>query len=139
MSEPDSGNLLDAVFSIERYMPHGYCLLWQPELVWMHVISDMVIALAYLAIPSTIAFLLVKRKQTVPFRWVFVMFALFIVLCGISHLVGIIVLWHPFYYFQGIVKVFTAMVSIATAVLLFPLMPRFLDIFAEYKADKKRK
>lgn len=139
MSESTSSDFLDAVFEIDRYMPHGYCLLWQPELVWMHVISDLVIALAYFAIPGAIVFLLIKRKQTVPFRWVFVMFALFIVLCGMSHLIGIIVLWHPVYYFQGVIKVLTAMVSLATAVLLFPLIPRFLDIFAGYKGEGQKR
>ena len=26
------------------YSPHGICLLWDPELIWLHVISDAVIA-----------------------------------------------------------------------------------------------
>ncbi len=129
-------NIIEIIFDVERYMPHGYCLLWQPELVWMHVISDMVITIAYFAIPLTIVFLLIKRKQSVPFRWVFVMFALFILLCGTSHLVSIITLWHPFYYFEGIIKVATAMVSIATAILLFPLIPRLLDIFNDLNKKK---
>lgn len=133
-------SFFETIFNIDRYMPHGYCLLWQPELVWMHVISDVVITLAYFAIPATIVFLLIKRKQTVPFRWVFVMFASFIVLCGVTHLVSVFVLWHPFYYFQGVIKAFTAMVSIATAVFLFPLIPYLLDMFAELKhADTKDK
>lgn len=139
MAESPSSNFLDTVLDVDRYMPHGYCLLWQPELVWMHVISDIVIALAYFAIPSAIVFLLIKRKQAVPFRWVFVMFALFIVLCGMSHLIGIIVLWYPFYYFQGVIKVLTAMVSLATAILLFPLIPRFLDIFASYNGRNEQR
>lgn len=132
-------NFLDVIFNIERYMPHGYCLLWQPELVWMHVISDVVITLAYFAIPGAIIFLLIKRKQSIPFRWVFVMFALFIVLCGVTHLISVFVLWHPFYYFQGIMKTLTAMVSIATAVLMLPLLPRLLDIFKELEDESKNK
>lgn len=129
---------LDVVFDVNNYMPHGYCLLWRPELIWIHVVSDLVITLAYFAIPATIGYLLYKRKQTVPFRWVFIMFALFIVFCGISHLVSIIVLWHPFYYFAGIVKALTAMVSLATAVMIFPLIPRLLDIFADIKEANER-
>ncbi len=28
------------------FSPHGICLLWEPELIWLHVISDALIALA---------------------------------------------------------------------------------------------
>lgn len=128
-----------SIFNISNYMPHGYCLLWQPELVWMHVISDLVIALAYFAIPGSIVFLLIKRKQSIPFRWVFVMFASFILLCGASHLVAIIVLWHPVYYFQGVLKLLTAIVSIATAALVMPLIPRLLDIFQQLEQKSSNK
>ncbi len=124
---------LDTIFDISRYMPHGYCLLWQPELVGMHIISDMIITIAYFSIPCTILFLLYKHKKTLPFRWTFIMFALFIVLCGVTHLISVIVLWHPFYYLQGIVKAMTAMVSIATAVLVFPLIPVLMDMFSDHK------
>ena len=126
---------LSTIFNIDRYMPHGYCLLWQPELVWMHVVSDIVITLAYFSIPSGIAFLLYKRKQAIPFRWAFIMFALFIVLCGVTHLTSVFVLWYPFYYFQGILKTLTAMVSLATAVLMLPLIPRLLDIFNDFERE----
>lgn len=129
-------DFVNTVFDINRYMPHGYCLLWQTELLMMHIISDVVITIAYFSIPCTIAFLLIKRKQTVPFRWAFVMFALFIVLCGVTHAISVIVLWHPFYYFQGILKTMTALVSLATAILMFPLIPRLLDIFADFNKDE---
>jgi hypothetical protein len=126
-------NILNVIFDSERYMPHGFCYLWQPELVWMHVLSDLVIALAYFSIPVTIFVLLYKRNQAIPFRWVFVMFALFILLCGLSHLLSIIVLWTPYYYLQGVIKSITAMVSLAAAVLLFPLIPQLINIFSDMK------
>ncbi|MEZ5692002.1 MAG: hypothetical protein R3D71_10125 [Rickettsiales bacterium] len=88
---------MERLFDISRYMPHGYCLLWQPELVWMHVVADVAIALAYFIIPLTIMYLLIKRKQNIPFSWAFVMFALFIVSCGVTHLLSVVVLWHPIY------------------------------------------
>lgn len=130
-------SIVDTVFDITRYMPHGYCLLWQPELVWMHILSDVVITVAYFSIPGAIAFLLYKRKQAVPFRWVFLSFSLFIVFCGITHLVSIIVLWYPTYYLQGIIKTATAIISIATAVLLFPLLPLLLEIFAGLNEEEE--
>lgn len=131
-------NFVDTWFDTSRYMPHGYCLLWQPELVWMHVLSDIVIALAYFSIPLTIVVLLYKRKQTLPLRWVYVMFAAFILLCGATHLLRLITLWHPIYYFEGMVKVLTGAVSMATALLLIPLLPQLLDLFKD-ESDSKSK
>src|SRR5579862_852714 len=39
--------VLKAFFSSDDFMPHGYCDLWKSSLVWLHVISDALIALAY--------------------------------------------------------------------------------------------
>lgn len=123
--------MLENIFNTERYMPHGYCFAWQQELVWMHVVSDIAIALAYYSIPAFLFYLVARRQQSLPFKWVFVMFGLFILLCGTSHLVELITLWHPYYYFEGIIKVLTAAVSVATAILIVPLIPKLLEIFSE--------
>jgi hypothetical protein len=45
------------------YAPHGYCLLWQPELIWTHVVADSLIALAYFSIPVALITLVRKRKD----------------------------------------------------------------------------
>ncbi len=123
---------ISQLFDIERYMPHGYCFLWMPQILWMQVIGDITITIAYYFIPSTILYLAIKRKKTIPFRWVFFFFAAFIFLCGTTHLIELIAIWYPIYYFQGVIKIITAVVSIVTAVLLFPLIPRLLDIFAAF-------
>lgn len=127
--------MLDFILKTDRYMPHGYCFAWQQELVWMHVISDLAIAVAYYSIPVFLLYIVMKRKQMLPFKWVFLMFALFILLCGTTHLIGLITLWYPYYYLEGIIKVLTAAVSIATAVLIIPIIPRILAIFDESEPD----
>tara|TARA_Y100000590_G_C14903565_1_gene707316 strand:- start:46 stop:435 length:390 start_codon:yes stop_codon:yes gene_type:complete len=115
---------LQNFFDSTTFMPHGYCYLWQPDLIWLHVISDLGIGLAYLLISFSILYILHKNRiKTVPFRWVFYMFATFIIFCGITHLSSILVLWWPMYYMQGILKVMTAAVSIATAVMMLPIIP----------------
>jgi Na+/phosphate symporter len=116
------------------FMPHGYCFLWQPDILWMHVVSDAVIITAYYSIPFTLLYLL-RKKKTTSYRWVLAMFSAFIFLCGTSHLVSAISIWKPLYYLEGLVKVLTACASIATAVMLFPFVPRFLDAFN--KLDEK--
>jgi hypothetical protein len=120
--------VLEIVFS-DRFIPHGFCFMWRPELIWMHVLADLTIALAYFSIPITIVVLVAKRKRSIPYIWVFHMFAAFIFLCSLTHILELIGIWHPVYYLEGIVKVFTAAVSLATALLIFPLVPILLDRF----------
>jgi len=106
-------------------MPHGMCFQWRPEILWLHVISDLIVAIAYFSIPLVLCVLLYKRRQ-IPFKWLVILFASFILLCGATHLVSIVVLWNPLYQLQGLMKLATAAVSIATAVVLFPLLPKLL-------------
>src|SRR6476620_7681375 len=106
---------------------HGFCLLWQPALVWLHVFSDAVIGLSYYAIPLALAYFVWKRKDIV-FGWIFWMFAAFILACGTTHFIEVWTLWYPDYWIQGLVKLATAAVSLSTAVLLWPLIPRLLEL-----------
>lgn len=121
-----------------EFMPHGFCFLWRPELVWLHAIADLVIALAYFAIPLTIFIIMQKKKRDIPFVWVFGMFATFIFFCGLTHIIGLISIWRPIYYIEGLVKVFTAAVSLATAIIMFPLIPVIIARFEELERLDKR-
>lgn len=107
--------------------PHGYCLLWQPQLIALHVVSDAVIGLSYFSIPVALGWLLVKRRQ-LEFNWIVWLFAAFILACGTTHFLSILVLWVPAYGLEGLVKGFTAIVSLATAILMWPLVPRLLAL-----------
>jgi signal transduction histidine kinase/ActR/RegA family two-component response regulator len=107
--------------------PHGLCLLWRPELISLHVISDSLIALAYFSIPIALA-TFVSRRPDVEFGWVFWAFAIFIMACGTTHVFGIWTLWYPDYVMEGAVKGFTALASVATAIGLWPLLPKALAL-----------
>lgn len=111
----------------ESFMPHGMCFLWRPDLLALHVVSDAIIGLAYFSIPVAIFYFGVKRRDF-SYRWVLWLFAAFIVACGGTHFFGIWTLWHPDYYAEGALKVVTALVSAATAVYLWPLIPRLLAV-----------
>ena len=103
-------------------MPHGYCLLWDPGLLWLHAGSDGVIALAYFMIPvSLIRF--VQRRRDVPFNFVFFSFGAFILLCGTTHVLSIYNVWVPNWWLSGIVKALTAVASVVTAIVLVKLLP----------------
>lgn len=118
---------LNRLFSNEGFMPHGHCYLWTPELLWLNVISDSVIALAYLSIPVTLIYLVAKRED-LPFNWIFAAFGVFILACGASHVLEIWTIWNPAYWLAGFIKALTAVASIVTAVLLVKLIPAALRI-----------
>jgi len=104
-------------------MPHGYCLLWNPQLLWLHAASDSITALAYFAIPvSLLQF--ARRRPDVPFNVVFVCFGAFILLCGTTHVLGVYNIWVPNWWLSGAVKAATAVASVCTAVLLVKLLPQ---------------
>jgi signal transduction histidine kinase len=109
------------------FMPHGMCYFWRPNLLWLHAISDGLIALAYFVIPVLLV-QLVRRRKNFSFHWMFWMFAAFILLCGSTHALNIVTIWQPIYRFDGFVKLLTGIASISTALALFRLMPRILTI-----------
>jgi CheY-like chemotaxis protein len=118
---------LQRLFDSSTLSPHGICLKWEPGLIWLHVISDALIAAAYFSIPVALAIFVSKRRD-VAFGWVFWAFALFILFCGFTHVLSIVTLWVPIYGIEGIVKLLTAVASIVTAAMLWPLLPKLLAV-----------
>ena len=106
----------------QNYIPHGVCLLWQPGLLWLHVLSDAVIALSYYTIPFALIWFVTKRRD-LAFRGIFVLTGAFILACGTTHVMGIVTLWYPDYWLDGTIKLFTALVSIGTAFAMWQVMP----------------
>jgi len=102
------------------------CLLWRPELIWTSVIADAVIGVAYYSIPFVLAYIAYRRPDF-GFGWVLWCFVAFILACGTTHFMSIWTLWVPDYGLESFVKVVTAVASVATAIILWPLLPRVLQ------------
>ena len=117
------------------FMPHGMCFLWRPDVLTLHVVSDALIALAYFSIPLMIVRLL-QRRPDLPFQAAFVMFSLFIVSCGLTHVMAIVVIWIPLYWIDGGIKAFTAASSVATAIMLVPMLPRAFTLRSPAELEK---
>ena len=118
---------LERLLDSSMLSPHGICLLWEPELIWLHVVSDTCIAAAYFSIPFALAILVTKRRD-LKFGWVYWAFAIFIMACGLTHVLSIYTLWVPIYGIEGMVKAATAVASVFTAAALWPLLPKILTI-----------
>lgn len=118
------------------FMPHGYCLLWRPDLLWTLIISDALIAIAYFSIPLALIHF-VRGQKNLRYNGVFLMFSLFILACGTTHIIEILNIWTPMYWLSAYVKAFTALASVATAVSLWPLLPRISAFIDEHAAARE--
>lgn len=118
------------LFGAASFIPHGYCLLWRPDLVAMHAFGDAFTALAYFLIPAAILYFLRQRRQDLQREHfgIAALFASFIIACAITHVANLLTLWWPFYGLQGLLKVVTAIISLATAGLIWHLMPGLLAL-----------
>jgi PAS domain S-box-containing protein len=130
--------LLKSGSAVRGMMPHGYCLRWQPGLLFMHVGSDLAIGLSYFTISALLLVLVRKHRQQIPFGWVFVAFGAFIVACGVGHLVDIWTLWRADYWLSGGVKVTTAIASLVTAALLPRTLPRVSEMIHATRVSEER-
>ncbi|MBQ0795135.1 ATP-binding protein [Zhongshania sp.] len=107
--------------------PHGHCYLWNEDLVLLHVFSDVLITLSYFTIPIALVYL-VRNRDDLKFNFIFVMFAVFIFACGATHLINIFNVWYGAYWLSGIVKLITAIASVGTAIIVWPLIPKALAL-----------
>ncbi len=107
--------------------PHGFCLIWNPALIALQAGSDAVIALAYYSIPLAMLWF-VHRRRDLTFGWLLYLFAAFILACGTTHWLAILTLWVPLYWIEGSVKAITAALSLTTAIILWPLLPKALTL-----------
>lgn len=126
--------LLTNAFSAS-YLPHGFCFAWNPRLVWLHVVSDATIWLSYTAIAATLGLFVAKARKLIRFQGIFLLFGTFIIACGFTHLLDVVVLWRPFYWAQGDMKLLTAVVSLITAVALPFCIPAITALLARATAS----
>jgi hypothetical protein len=120
-------SFLAGLFSQQNFIPHGFCLAWDPGLLGLHVISDAVIAIAYYTIPFALLYF-ISRRRDLAFRGLFALSGAFILACGTTHIMSAVTLWYPAYWLDGIIKLFTAAVSIFTAAAIWWAMPKALAL-----------
>lgn len=121
-----------------NFLPHAYCYLKNPGLVWTHVAADSIIAISYLAISITLGHLGYKGRRDIPYHWMFLAFGLFILGCGGTHLVEAVTVWVPVYVLSAAVKLFTAIASLTTAAVLPFTVPNVFDLIRQAKATEQR-
>src|SRR5438128_1172541 len=119
------------------FLPHLYCYLRTPWLVWTHVAADSLIGLSYVAISGTLGYLVYRARKDIPFHWMFLAFGLFIIACGATHFVEVVTIWIPAYVFSAVIKGFTAIVSVMTAIALPSTAKRILAMVRTAKTSEQ--
>lgn len=130
-----------------RYLPHRYCYLAQPWLVWTNVVTDSIIFISYAWIFASLWWMANKlrnRREIHAYLWIFVSFGLFILACGVTHAMETVTIWLPVYRLSALTKVLAALVSFPTAVLFSRAAPsveknmrRFLDMLSTTEREKE--
>jgi PAS domain-containing protein len=110
----------------QSLIPHGYCISWNPSLLWTFVAADTIIAISYFSIPFALWYF-IHRRPDISQRPLVALFALFIISCGINHIFDVMTIWLPMYWANAISKTVTAIVSLITAIMLWKIMPSALQ------------
>jgi two-component system sensor histidine kinase/response regulator len=118
------------------FVPRRLCGDWSTELILLHNVSDGVIWLSYLAIPLVLVYF-VRRKRDVPFPWIFWLFGAFIILCGTTHLMEVVLFYWPNYRLAGLIKLATALVSLGTVMALVPITPLALSMRSPQELERE--
>ncbi len=100
------------------------------DLFWFLIVSDLAIAASYFAIPLTMAVVLRKRKDDIPYPWLWLLFVAFIVACGLTHLVHV---WSAArgvenLGVQAAVNVLCAIASVGTALAFTYIIPQINEL-----------
>jgi two-component sensor histidine kinase len=118
-----------------NFLPHLYCYLRNPALVWTHVAADSLIGIAYFSISVTLAYLVYEGWRDIPFQGLLTAFGVFILACGCTHLVEVVTVWVPIYVFAAAVKIVTALASVITAAVLPFTVPQTLALVQQAKTS----
>ncbi len=124
-------------FNTEDFMPHGVCILWQQDLLILHVLSDVLTGISYYCVSAALVHFVLKRGD-IPFKWFFIPFGTLIFLsCGTTHFMAAWTFWNPDYGVEGVIKAVTASFSLIAAAGLWYLMPKIISLPSPAQLESK--
>ena len=127
---------LSRLFDTSGFPPRWHCGNWTPGHGWLHILSDLGVWSAYVAIPCVLGYFVLRRRD-IPFRTIFLLFGAFILACGTTHLMEAIIFWWPAYRLAGVIKLFTALVSWGTVLALVPVVPMVLAMRSPEELERE--
>ncbi len=127
---------LSRIFDTSDFPARWHCGHWTAGHGWLHILSDLGVWSAYVAIPCVLGYFVLRRKD-IPFRSIFLLFGAFILACGTTHLMEAIIFWWPAYRLAGVIKLFTAVVSWGTVVALIPVTSKVLAMRSPAELERE--
>ncbi len=125
---------LSYIFNPANFEAHGIHFTQTPILFWVLIWGNLLIFIAYQLIPAALLYLVWKRKD-IMFTPIFWLFAAFIVLCGIHHLIHVITFWYPIYGIEAVEDWLTGLVSIGTFFAVLYILPLALKLKTPKELD----
>lgn len=121
---------------------YAVCTSTEAPLRWREIaiVANSAIAVAYFWIPLVMAIVFRRWKREIPFPWLWGGFVVFIAACGTSHIVHAfhaVTEQTPYNALKLSVLVFTALVSIATALGFTFILPRALTLASPAAARQR--
>ncbi len=123
------------LFDTSSWPPRWHCGEWTDFHGWLYIVSDLAIWAAYFTIPFLLVFF-VRKRRDVPFQTVFLLFGVFILACGMTHLIDAIIFWVPVYRVSALVRFVTALASWGTIVALAKVLPQAMLLRSPAELDR---
>jgi hypothetical protein len=109
---------IKALIDTSPFLTRDHCGPWSEPLMQVYVVSNGIIALAYLLIAVCLMVIWKKRHRDMKCGWLLVTFAAFIATCGFTHLFNIAVLRWPVYQLLTLLGAISALLSLANVMWL---------------------
>lgn len=117
------------------FVPRAVCGQWTSWEVLLNNVSDLMIALAYVLIPLILVYF-ARRRKDLPFSWLFLVFGAFIITCGSTHVLEIVLFYYPIYHLAGWLKALTALASWGAVFALIHIAPKAMSLRSPLELEK---
>ena len=114
------------LFIVIQNIPSVFSDLGIP-LIWVHAISDGLMAIAYYLIAWALIYFL-RSKEEILYKNTIILFDVFILACGTAYIFDIWSLWYTWDGISESIKIIAAIVALSTAVALIPLIPKIISL-----------
>src|SRR5688572_26941338 len=118
-------DFFSSIFDASRWEGRWESGEWSDGHAWLHIASDIAIGFSFLLIPTILMwFVYRKRMEQIPFRSVILLFTTFILTSALTYLLDAVIFWWPAYGLSTLIRMVTAVVSLAAVFALFRITPQ---------------
>lgn len=116
------------LFDTSKFITRNHCGDWPLWMEYLYIISNILVAIAYFAIPFMAIILWKYKRNDVARGWILIIIAFFIFFCGLTHLADVLVFYWAPYRFYALIDFLTAIFSVLTVIYLPPVILHLLKL-----------